>query len=101
MTFTAIVGRLAVIGIGLALMGLGYTLRRQYQRLRRHGTRTTGTIIDYDDGPIVRFYPPEQQPVTVRPHGPNKARRPCGAAITPTTAPPTRRISCSTPPNTS
>lgn len=75
--------RLAFIGIGLALMGLGYSLRQQYRRLRRHGTLVSGTIVDHDEAPIVQFYLPDGRVLKVKPaHGPSRRHRALGAVVT-------------------
>ncbi|RTQ46841.1 DUF3592 domain-containing protein [Hymenobacter gummosus] len=75
--------RLAFIGIGLALMGLGYSLRRQYRRLRRHGTLATGTVVDHDDAPVVQFGLPDGRLLKVKPaYGPSGHHRVLGEAVT-------------------
>ena len=52
-------------GAGLFLWGLW--LWRQRQRLLRDGQVATGTVIGHDEGPIVRFYTLDQQPITFKP----------------------------------
>ena len=72
MSFAPTVERLAFAAIGLALMGLGYSLHRQYRRLRQHGTRTSGFVVDHDEAPIVQFFLPDGRALKVKPaHGPS------------------------------
>ncbi|MCR5886610.1 DUF3592 domain-containing protein [Hymenobacter sp. J193] len=58
--------------VSMSLMGgllllYGLYLWRKRQWLLRNGQLTMGTVVDHDEGLIIRFYTTDQQPVTAKP----------------------------------
>lgn len=62
-----LVERVSMIAIGCLMSFWGLRLWWKRRRLLREGLFTTGVVVGHDDGPIVKFYTEDQQPVTVKP----------------------------------
>jgi len=62
-----------LLGGGVLLVGYAEYLRRRRQRLLRTGRLTTGVVVGFDDGLVVRFYTSDQREITSRQNGPARA----------------------------
>jgi hypothetical protein len=69
------------LGISALMVLYGLHLRRQRQRLIQIGQLTTGFVVDFDDGPVIKFRTSDQLEITVKPIGPSRTYYMKGDAV--------------------